>query len=78
MQTLGSWLQLVGTLIAGAGFLYAWNRLMCWVQSSPDWRAGHGDAPGRPDHERVSTSAVRLRYGYGRPPVTLRVREGVS
>ena len=25
--------------------------------------------PRRPDHERVSTSAVRLRYGYGRPPV---------
>ena len=40
---------------------------VCWVQSSPDWRAGHGDAPVGPTMKGVSTSAVRLRYGYGPP-----------
>ena len=79
MQTLGSWLQLGGTLIAGAGFLYAWNRLMCGVQSSPDWRDGHGDAPVGPTMKGSPRPRFASDTATGAPRSrTFRVREGVS
>jgi hypothetical protein len=47
---------------------------VCWVQSSPDWRAGHGDAPvgptmkGSPRPRFASDTATgapgRVRFAY--------------
>ena len=41
---------------------------VCWVQSSPDWRAGHGDAPVGP-----TMKGLHVR---GSPPIRLRAPPG--
>ena len=40
---------------------------VCWVQSSLTGAPDMTPPPSAPTMKRVSTSAVRLRYGYGRP-----------
>src|SRR5215207_6235619 len=52
---------------------------VCWVQSSPDWHAGHGDAPVGPTMKGSPRPRFASDTATGAPRSrTFRVREGVS